>query len=181
MKLPATLSLIFVPAVVQAVLTTSFDPVYDNVNGSLATVACSNGANGLLTKGFTTFGSLPSFPFIGGAPAVTGFNSAGCGTCWKLAFTNSSNITTSINILAIDVATPNFNIALAAMNNLTNNQAEQLGRVPITATQVAASVCGLTMSIVFLHPPLIPNIAFTVTICVYGCRSDASNFKMSIT
>lgn len=143
MKFSAILSLILVPVAVQAVLTTSFDPVYDNVNGSLATVACSNGSNGLLTKGFTTFGSLPHFPFIGGAPAVTGFNSAGCGTCWKLSFTNSSNITTSINILAIDVATPNFNIALGAMNNLTNNQAEQLGRVPITATQVAASVCGL--------------------------------------
>ncbi|PPQ88683.1 hypothetical protein CVT25_010117 [Psilocybe cyanescens] len=142
MKFSAILSLVLVPVAVQA-LTTSFDPVYDNAAGSLATVACSDGPTGLLTRGFTTFGSLPHFPNIGGAPAVTGHNSPACGTCWQLTFTNASNIATSINILAIDVATPNFNIALGAMNKLTNNQAQQLGRVPITATQVAATVCGL--------------------------------------
>lgn len=140
MKLSTILSLF--PIAVIAV-NTSFDPVYDNKNQSLATVACSNGSNGLLTKGFTTFGSLPKFPFIGGAPAITGFNSPNCGTCWKLTFTNSSGIANSVNILAIDVATPDFNIAESAMNVLTNGQAVQLGRVPVVAAQVNASVCGL--------------------------------------
>lgn len=32
-------------------VSVSFDQVYDNANGSLATVACSDGSNGLLTKG----------------------------------------------------------------------------------------------------------------------------------
>lgn len=40
-------------------------------------VACSDGANGLETKGYSTLGSLPNFPYVGGAPAVTGWNSAG--------------------------------------------------------------------------------------------------------
>ncbi|KAH9483667.1 Allergen Asp f 15 homolg [Psilocybe cubensis] len=142
MKLSAIVSLVLVPAIVQG-LTTSFDTVYDNAAASLATVACSDGPNGLLTRGFTTFGSLPHFPNIGGAPAVTGHGSSACGTCWQLAFKNSSGITNTINIIAIDVATPNFNIALGAMNKLTNNQAQQLGRVSITATEVAASACGL--------------------------------------
>lgn len=122
--------------------TLSYDTTYDASSGSLATVACSDGANGLLTRGFTTFGSLPKFPFIGGASAVTGWNSTGCGTCWQVDYT-SNNTTTSINVLAIDVATAGFNVAEAAMNNLTNNLAVELGRITVTSTQVAASVCGL--------------------------------------
>lgn len=117
--------------------TVSYDQTYDNKGQSLATVACSDGANGLLTRGFTTFGSLPSFPFIGGAAAIPGWNSTQCGTCWNLAFNG-----TSINILAIDHST-GFNIALEALNKLTNNNAVQIGRINAVATQVAASVCGL--------------------------------------
>jgi len=128
---------------VHAQLTVSFDQKYDNGAQSLDTVACSNGPNGLETRGFTTFGSLPKFPFIGGAPAVTGFDSPGCGTCWALTFVDAQGTSTSINVLAIDVATPNFNIALEAMNVLTNGQATFLGRVPVTANQVDPSLCGL--------------------------------------
>lgn len=135
--LAAALSAILfaVPSIADSV---SFDTVYDNKAQSLATVACSDGSNGLLTKGFKTFGDLPSFPNIGGAAAVTGFNSAGCGTCWALTFNG-----TTVNVLAIDVASPGFNIAEAAMNTLTKGQAVFLGRVNATAKQVAASVCGL--------------------------------------
>ena len=78
-----------------------------------------------------------------GAPAVTGFNSAACGSCWNLTFTNGQGKSTSITITAIDVATPDFNIGLTAMNELTGNQAVQIGRAPITAAQIAASNCGL--------------------------------------
>lgn len=46
-------------------------------------------------------------------------------------------------MLAIDHAGTGFNIALEAMNNLTHNQAEFLGRINADATQVNASVCGL--------------------------------------
>ncbi|KAF8577426.1 hypothetical protein K439DRAFT_1639753 [Ramaria rubella] len=44
---------------------------------SLSIVACSNGVNGLLTKGFTTFDSLPTFTNIGVIDidiTFTGFN-----------------------------------------------------------------------------------------------------------
>ena len=126
-----------------AQLTVSYDQRYDDANESLTTVACSNGPNGLITRGFTTFGSLPNFPLIGGGPAVTGFNSPGCGTCWELTYVNGQGVSTSVNILVIDVATPNYNIALEAMNELTDNQATFLGRVPVTAVQVDSLVCGL--------------------------------------
>ncbi|KAI0046913.1 hypothetical protein FA95DRAFT_1493267 [Auriscalpium vulgare] len=115
-----------------------YDTTYDAKDGSLATVACSDGANGLLTKGFTTFGSLPSFPNIGAAQAVAGWNSTACGTCWQLAYKGES-----IFVTAVDHAGDGFNIALAALNTLTNGTAVQVGIISATATQVAASKCGL--------------------------------------
>lgn len=132
-------SLAVLLASVHAELTASFDTIYDDPNQSLSNVACSNG---LLTRGFTTFGSLPKFPSIGGGPPVTDFNSPGCGTCWQLTFVNSEGVSKSIDVLVIDVGT-NFNIALEAMNVLTDGQAAFLGRVPVTAVQVNSSVCGL--------------------------------------
>ena len=87
--------------------------------------------------GYTTFGSLPGFSNIGGAFAVAGWNSPNCGTCWKLTYNGKS-----INVLAIDHSgAGTFNIALGAMNRLTNNQAEFLGRVTVTYSQVALSNC----------------------------------------
>jgi hypothetical protein len=59
---------------------------YDNGQTSMNSVACSNGVNGLVTKGYPTFGSLPSFPFIGGAFAVGAWNSTECGSCWELTY-----------------------------------------------------------------------------------------------
>ncbi|KAK7690777.1 hypothetical protein QCA50_005876 [Cerrena zonata] len=127
-----------IPAAFAATVSVSFDQTYDTASNSLATVACSDGANGMLTKGFTTFGSLPHFPNIGGAPAIGGWNSANCGTCWQLTFNGRK-----INVLAIDVGSSGFNIALGAMNTLTNGQAIQLGRINADAVQVANSNCGL--------------------------------------
>jgi len=143
MKLTNTFaSLAILLTSVSAQLTASYDMGYDNAERSLSTVACSDGSNGLLTRHFTTLGSLPKFPHVGGAPAVTGWNSPGCGTCWTVTYTNPQGAATSINLLAIDAAS-NFNMALSAMNELTNGQATFLGRVPVTAVQVAPSVCGL--------------------------------------
>jgi len=123
--------------------TVTYDQTYDKKSTDLDVVACSNGANGLKTRGFTTFGSLPKFPYIGGAQAVKGWNSTSCGTCWKLTYTNPKRKSKSINVLAIDTAAGGFNIALAAMNDLTSGQAKQFGRVSVTSKKVAESVCGL--------------------------------------
>ena len=120
-------------------VTLSYDETYDNSAGSLSTVACSDGPTGLLTKGFSTFGSLPHFPNIGGAAAIAGWNSDQCGTCWQLSYNGKS-----INVLAIAHAEAGtWNIALAALNDLTNGQAIDLGRVEAVATLVDSSVCGL--------------------------------------
>lgn len=116
----------------------TYDRTYDSGSLSLANVACSNGANGLLTKGFTTLDSLPSFPFIGGAHAVAAWNSPNCGTCWALTFEG-----TTIHVLAVDTAGVGFNIALEAMDALTGGRGVELGKVSVQYHQVDASVCGL--------------------------------------
>lgn len=140
MQLPIVLAVLaaLTAPILADVETVSFDNTYDNAANSLDIVACSDGPNGLLTKGFTTFGSLPT-KFIGGAAAVAGFNSPECGSCWQLTFQG-----TSINVLAIDHTLSGFNIAQSAMDALTDNQAEFLGRINATVTQVDPSACGLS-------------------------------------
>jgi len=128
----------FVAAALAANVTTvSFDNNYDNAKLSTSEIACSNGVNGLQTKGFQTIGQLPTFPRLGGSFEIPGFNSPNCGTCWTLSF-NGTNVT----VTAIDHSV-GFNIAEAAMNMLTKGQAVQLGRVNADFVQVANSVCGL--------------------------------------
>lgn len=117
----------------------SYDAGYDNRGRSLTQVACSDGPNGLITrKHWNTQGDIPTFPFIGGAQAVASWNSANCGTCWRLDYNGRS-----INVLVIDHADAGFNIAQEAMDALTGGQSVQLGRVNGEATQIDASICGM--------------------------------------
>lgn len=118
--------------------TVSYDTTYDNSGQSLATVACSDGPNGLLTKGYSTFGSLRNFPNIGGAAAVGGWNSDSCGSCWQLTYNGKS-----IFVVAVDHADDGFNISQEAMDTLTNGQASQLGRIDASVKQVSTSSCKL--------------------------------------
>ncbi|KAI0062041.1 allergen Asp f 15 precursor [Artomyces pyxidatus] len=114
-----------------------YDQTYDNAAGSMLTVACSNGVNGLANK-YPTFGSLPTFPNIGAAGAIAGWNSPNCGTCWELTYNG-----VSINVTAIDHAGTGFNIALEAMNTLTDGNAVQLGNIQASVTPLPKSACGL--------------------------------------
>ena len=115
----------------------TYDPIYDDPNLSLNLVACSNGPNGLITKGFTTLGSLPKFPYIGGSSSVAGWNSPSCGGCWSLTHNNKT-----IFVTAVDHAASGFNIALTAMNELTDGHAVEFGKVFAVISQADKSKCG---------------------------------------
>ncbi|KAJ5962969.1 Cerato-platanin [Penicillium viridicatum] len=129
------------PAAAETV-SVSFDPKYDVGTSSLTTVACSDGINGLITEGYTDFASLPSFPNIGGAPTISGWNSPNCGKCYALHY-STGKIDNTINVIAVDAAPGGFNIGLQAMNALTNGLAAQLGRIDATYVEVENSACGL--------------------------------------
>jgi hypothetical protein len=122
-------------------VSVSYDPKFDVGTSSLNTVSCSDGPYGLVTAGYTNFASLPSFPRIGGAPTIPGWNSANCGACYQLHYTGGK-VDKSIYVIAVDAAPGGFNIGLQAMNELTNNQAVALGRITATFTQVNATECG---------------------------------------
>ena len=120
-------------------ITVSYDTGYDDRGKSLATVACSDGQNGLMTKyGWSTVGNIPSYPYVGGYQGVSGWNSPQCGTCYGVTYNGRT-----IYVLAIDFVGQGFNIAKAAMNDLTNGQAEKLGRINAAYTQVPLSNCKL--------------------------------------
>ncbi|KAG2071376.1 Cerato-platanin [Suillus decipiens] len=119
----------------------TYDNFYDNAATSLSGVACSNGANGLLTRGYTTFGSLPSFPKIGGIPNAT-WNSPLCGTCWNLQYTTPAGAYASIFITAIDSSSA-FNLPEETFQELTDNTGVAAGKVSATATQVSDIFCGM--------------------------------------
>ena len=134
----ASLAILLTSATAQ--FSTSYNPNYDNPQLSMSAVACSDGPHGLM-KRFPTVGSLPGYPYVGAAPAVTGWNSPNCGTCWNITYTDEGVMRT-ISLLAVDAST-NYTTTTAAMNNLTNGQAIFLGRVDVTVVQVPSSVCGL--------------------------------------
>ncbi|KAF8467140.1 Cerato-platanin-domain-containing protein [Russula ochroleuca] len=116
-------------------LKVTYDPTYDNPHGSLNSVACSNGENGLVSK-YPTFNKLPSFPFIGGAYDIV-WNSPNCGGCWKI--TNEAN-NASIHLIGIDTAGAGFNIAEAAFKRLNGGK---LGNpLIVKAHRIPRSVCG---------------------------------------
>jgi hypothetical protein len=119
-----------------------YDTVYDNAAASLNTVACSDGQNGMITKGYKTFGDLPSFPHIGAASAVEGYNSASCGSCWGLSYLNGKT-TTTIYLIAIDHAAQGFVIARTALQHLAGQPGVDAGKINATATLVKGSLCGL--------------------------------------
>jgi len=114
----------------------TFDGTYDNQSGSLNSVACSNGEHGLVDK-FPTFGDIPTFPYIGGAPGVV-WNSPNCGGCWKL-----KNPATGawIVMTAIDSAAT-FNLAKVAFETLNGGKIGQ-GTLDVVVRQVPHWWCGL--------------------------------------
>jgi len=130
MKLISTIALFAAPFAVSATRV-SWDSVYDQGTESLATVACSDGPNGLLTKGYNVFEDLHTFPNIGGSSAVASWNSPNCGspgftefdfvaahcaigTCWNVTYLGKT-----ITVTVIDHAGDGYTLSKGAMNTLT--------------------------------------------------------------
>jgi hypothetical protein len=79
MKSVSIIALLAAPFAISATRV-SYDSVYDQGTQSLSTVECSDGSNGLLTKGYSLFKDLPTFPNIGGSSVVAYWNSPNCGS-----------------------------------------------------------------------------------------------------
>ncbi|RPA92651.1 Cerato-platanin [Choiromyces venosus 120613-1] len=126
-------------AFAQVATTAAYDTTYDTSSLSTLSLACSDGPNGLYTKGYQTLGALPGFPHVGAIETIAGWNSPNCGKCYKVTYTATG---ASINIIGVDVATSGIVLSLAALNELTGGQGQQLGRVAATYAETAATDCG---------------------------------------
>jgi len=130
----------FVVAAAGVATTVKYDTTYDSSAQSMLTVACSDGDNGLYTKGYLTFGALPSFPNIGAAAAITGWNSPQCGKCFKLYYKGKTVYITGVDSASGDAG---FVLSRAAMDSLTGGLAVQLGSITASYAPVASSFCGM--------------------------------------
>ena len=136
-------SLAILSAAVLPCLGTSkvtYDATYDNPNWPLSGTACSNGVNGLEAK-WPTLGKIPNFPFVGGIPGLS-WNSPLCGTCWQLSYVAPNGTTVTTTITAVD-SSQDFNIGKTAFTAWAGSSGIAAGSVIATATQVAASKCGI--------------------------------------
>jgi hypothetical protein len=124
----------------------------------LTSIACSDGANGLIHEHSWRFQSdITGFPNIAGSADIGGWNSPNvtldlsyslivmvtngskCGAC--LAVTLDSK---TVFVLAIDVSTGStINMSKEAMDNLTNGRAEEAGVVDARVARVDSRFCGL--------------------------------------
>ena len=137
-------------------ISVSYDTGYDDASRSLASLSCSDVANGLITKhGWNTQGNVPSFPRIGGYSGIAGWNSPQvcsnddisvdyntneppqCGTCYGVTYNGKT-----VYVLAVDHTANGFNLAKGAMDELTNGQAAALGRIDAQYAQVGTNMCG---------------------------------------
>ncbi|KAF9781691.1 SnodProt1 [Thelephora terrestris] len=136
MKFFSVIAILVAPLIISATSVT-YDTVYDQATDSLDNVACSNGPNGLLTKGYKVFGDIPTFPNISGS-SVAYWNSPNCGSCWNITYQGET-----ITVTVIDYAGDGFNLSEEAMNTLTGGEAVELGVVDATSVQVDESFCGM--------------------------------------
>ena len=127
-------------AFAQTLESVSYNLIYDNPAVPLTYLACSDGPYGLMSKGYTNLGSLPTYPYVGGVYSVTGWDSPACGSCYKIRYGPTD---TTITVLAVDVAPNGFIINQYAMNVLTGGLAIELGSVEVDMIVVEPVDCGI--------------------------------------
>lgn len=88
--------------------TVKWDSGYDDASRSLDDVACSDGANGLITRyGWQTQGQVAGFPYIGASSDIAGYNSPSCGNCYQVQY-NGATIHVSLACPFSLIPSPSF-------------------------------------------------------------------------
>ncbi|KAJ2917032.1 hypothetical protein MD484_g3404, partial [Candolleomyces efflorescens] len=138
----ATLAYTLVAVAQQPIQSTiNYDDRYCVGPTSLQTTACSTGENGLITRGFPTFGSLPTFPGIAGSQFVEGFNSTSCGACWRVSYPDTGR---SVVLTLVNNAPTGFTLCTDTLLALTGFDRDNVpNSIPVQATALPDSDCGL--------------------------------------
>ena len=107
---------------------------YDQAGDSINNAACGD----QLSSKWPTFGSIPTFPAIGGSYAVANYASPNCGSCWLL---QDQTTGVSVYFTAIDTAAVGFISSNETFFELGGEAGEIAGSIQVTATPVDESYC----------------------------------------
>ncbi|KAF9020668.1 hypothetical protein BDZ89DRAFT_1072083 [Hymenopellis radicata] len=90
-----------------------------------------------MTRGYTTFDSLPTFLYIASSSVVAGWTSPQCGSCWCLVYKDAKGVPKNITVTIVDHALNGFyTTSPTAMDCLTGGHAVEYGVVDVTATML---------------------------------------------
>ena len=112
----------------------TYSQIYDNAGDSIDNAACGD----QLSSKWPTFGSIPTFPAIGGSYAVGNFASPNCGSCWLL---QNQTKDVSVYFTAIDFAAEGFISSEETFFQIGGEAGLQAGSIEVWATQVDESNC----------------------------------------
>ncbi|KZT66742.1 hypothetical protein DAEQUDRAFT_729851 [Daedalea quercina L-15889] len=107
-------ALLALHALGQTLYSISYDSSYDSASTSVDSVTCSSQ---LISEGYATYGSIPTFPSLGGSTNITGSNTSSCGQCVVFEFAGNFAGVKLIN----SAEGWDFVISEEAMDALTNN------------------------------------------------------------
>jgi hypothetical protein len=116
----------------------NYDTLYDDLNGSLSTTACS-GALGNLQN----FGGIPNFPHITTSYFINGTDTSRCGAC-ELLFNRADGTQVVLPFTIINSAPEGqFVSSLEGMEDLTGFTRDTFpGDAPIFIREVPSYDCG---------------------------------------
>ncbi|EGN91888.1 hypothetical protein SERLA73DRAFT_164298 [Serpula lacrymans var. lacrymans S7.3] len=138
MKPIAIASLVLLASPILSQYQASVFPPFDAPNYPTTLLVCSQE---LQARGYWTLSQLPSYPNVSAVDADLG----GCGTCWELSSSGGGVVA----VAAVDGVRhyglpPSFGLTSAAKDQLLGSNTEGLSLIfPVSAKQVASSVCGL--------------------------------------
>ena len=110
----------------------TWDGIYDQPWTSIYSFSCGDY---LKNKGITMLDMISTWPDIGAASAITGWNSPNCGRCYELSYAPTG---LWIIITAISTAQGNqdFVISKSGLDYLTGGKADAMGSASVTAVLV---------------------------------------------
>ena len=113
-----------------------YDTVYDDPKKSTLSMACSDGINGLYTKGFPDLYSLGGFPNVGASATIEGWDSRNCGACYKLSYDGRM-----VYVTAVDHSANGFVLSGEAMRALTGGVGLAIGVIKATYAEADREMC----------------------------------------
>jgi len=88
----------------------------------------------MLNKNWHILDDIPTWPDVGSARAIEGFNSKNCGNCYKLTY---KGIWVKITAISTAQGAHDFVVSKNTLNFLTGGKADALGSITVDYTSIS--------------------------------------------